>query len=82
MASTPSTIAQNTRWPTGALILPPAVMASITSEPESEDVMKNMMTSTTPMKEVMADSGSWPSMVKSCSSSAASRTPVKLSLSS
>src|SRR5690554_2143268 len=32
-------------------------MASITSDPESEEVMKNMMTSTTPMKEVMADSG-------------------------
>src|SRR5690606_15426083 len=64
------------------LILPPAVVASITSDPESEEEVKNMMNRTTPMNEVMADSGSWPSMADSCSSSGASRTPVELALSS
>src|SRR5690606_25743363 len=72
MASTPSSTAQNTRCDTGALILPPAVMVSITSEPESDEVMKNIMTSTTPRKEEMEANGYWPSMVNNWSSRAAS----------
>ena len=51
-------IAQNTRWGTGASSLPPAVMESITSDPESEEVMKNTSTSTIARKEVIAVSGS------------------------
>src|SRR5690625_6149128 len=44
-ATTPSITAQNTRWGTGESVLPPAVMLSMTSEPESDEVMKNTSTS-------------------------------------
>ncbi len=50
--------AQKMRCATGASILPPAVIVSITSEPESDEVTKNTITSTMPMNEVIAASGS------------------------
>ena len=40
MATSPSKVHQNTRCGTGASILPPAVIVSITSEPESDEVTK------------------------------------------
>ncbi len=73
----PSMNAQNTRCALGASTLPPAVMVSITSEPESEDVTKNTITSTMPTKDVIWVSGSSLSITKSFTSSAASRTPSK-----
>ena len=54
-----------------------AVMVSITNDPESDEVMKNMITNRMPMKEEIDASGNWPNMVNSWSSSAASCTPVK-----
>jgi hypothetical protein len=42
---------------TGASVLPPAVMVSITSDPESDEVTKNTITRTMPMNDVMAGSG-------------------------
>jgi beta-ketodecanoyl-[acyl-carrier-protein] synthase len=45
----PSKVHQNTRCGTGASTLPPAVIVSITSEPESDEVTKNTITSTIPM---------------------------------
>jgi hypothetical protein len=42
MAISPLSVHQNTRWVTGASILPPAVMVSMTSEPESDYVTKKM----------------------------------------
>src|SRR6056297_1774160 len=77
IATSPSKVHQNTRCGTGASTLPPAVMVSITSEPESEEVTKNTTTSTMPTKEVISVSGSSPSMAKSFSSRAASCTPSK-----
>src|SRR3989338_1205152 len=77
MAITPSIITQNTRCGTGALTLPPAVMVSITSEPESDEVTKNTITSTMPINELSSANGSSASMANSFSSSAASCTPVK-----
>jgi hypothetical protein len=65
------------RCGTGAWILPPAAMVSITSEPESEEVTKNTITRTMPMKLEIAVSGSCDSIWNSCSSSAASVTPEK-----
>ena len=49
-ATSPSKIAQKTRWGMGASTLPPAVMVSITSEPESDEVTKNTITRMMPMK--------------------------------
>ena len=74
MATRPSKQAQNTRCGTGASILPPAVIVSITSEPESDEVTKNTITSTMAMNEVICCSGSASSMAKSLSSSGASTT--------
>ncbi len=45
-ATTPSVRAQNTRCATGGSRFPPAVMMSITNEPESEDVTKKTNTRT------------------------------------
>ena len=53
MATAPSKMHQNTRCGTGASTLPPAVIVSITSEPESDEVTKNTTTSTMPMNEVI-----------------------------
>src|SRR6056297_4083161 len=77
IATAPSKMHQNTRCETGASTLPPAVIVSITSEPESDEVMKNTITSTMPTKEVISVSGSSPSITNNFSSSAASRTPSK-----
>jgi actin-related protein len=49
---------QNTRCGTGASTLPPAVIVSITSEPESDEVTKNTITRTMAMNEVICCSGS------------------------
>ena len=46
MATAPSNTHQNTRCGTGASTLPPAVIVSITSDPESDEVMKNMWSGT------------------------------------
>ena len=58
MATAPSKLAQNIRWITGALVFPPAAIVSITSDPESDEVMKNTSTSTIPMNDVIAVKGS------------------------
>ena len=39
-------LAQKMRWGTGACSLPPAVMESTTSEPESDEVTKKTMSRT------------------------------------
>ena len=52
MATSPSKTHQNTRWTTGASSLPPAVIVSMTSDPESEEVTKNTTTSKRPMNDV------------------------------
>ncbi len=54
MATAPSKMHQNTRCGTGASTLPPAVIVSITSEPESDEVTKNTITRMMPTKEVIA----------------------------
>ncbi|CRZ91462.1 Uncharacterised protein [Vibrio cholerae] len=46
-ATAPSSTAQNTRCNTGESNLPPEVILSMTSEPESDDVIKNTKTNTT-----------------------------------
>jgi hypothetical protein len=61
-AITPSITAQNTRCGVGASTLPPAVMLSITSEPESDEVMKNTSTSTIARNEVMPAIGKFSSI--------------------
>ena len=81
MAITPSMLAQKIRCGVGALTLPPAVMVSITSEPESDEVIKNTTTRTMPISEVMLVSGISPSMLNSFSSRPASCAPVKPSTS-
>ena len=43
IANRPSSVHQNTRWITGASILPPPVMVSMTSEPELGDVTKKII---------------------------------------
>lgn len=58
IAIAPSMIAQNTRCGLGASTLPPAVIESMTNEPESDEVTKKMITSTIAMNEVICDSGS------------------------
>ena len=58
MATSPSKVHQKTRCGTGASILPPAVIVSITSEPESDEVTKNTITRMMPIVEVIAVSGS------------------------
>jgi hypothetical protein len=68
----PSKIAQNTRCATGASTWPPAVMVSITSEPESEEVTKNTITSTIARNEVRPASAMLSSMLNSFSSRGAS----------
>ena len=68
IATSPSKVAQNTRCATGASTLPPAVIVSITSEPESDEVTKNTSTSTMPISEVMPASGSGSSILNSDSS--------------
>ena len=65
MATAPSKMHQNTRCGVGDSTFPPAVMVSMTSEPESEDVTKKMMTSTMPMKDVIEASGNSPSILNS-----------------
>jgi hypothetical protein len=72
IATAPSKTHQNTRCGTGASTLPPAVIVSITSEPESDEVTKNTITRTMPMKEVIEASGSSSSISNSFSSSGAS----------
>ena len=64
----PSNAHQNTRCTTGASSLPPAVMVSTTSEPESDEVTKKITTSTMAMHDVRPASGSAPSMANSESS--------------
>ncbi len=68
MATMPSNAHQNTRWTTGASSLPPAVMVSTTSEPESDDVTKKITTSTMATADVRPARGSASSMAKSESS--------------
>ena len=57
MATNPSAEHQNTRCMTGASNLPPEEMVSTTSEPESDEVMKKMMSKTMLTKEVIRVSG-------------------------
>ncbi len=58
MATIPSNAHQKTRWAIGASSFPPAVMVSMTSEPESEEVTKKTITNTMPMTDVRPASGS------------------------
>ena len=57
-AIAPSTVAQNIRWGTGASILPPAVIESITNDPESDEVIKNTSTRTIAINDQIFESGS------------------------
>ena len=57
MATNPSSVHQNTRCATGASILPPAVIVSITSEPLSEDVTKKITNSTSEIGAMIEYSG-------------------------
>ena len=52
-ATKPSNTAQKIRCFTGGFVLPPAVMMSITSEPESDEVIKKVKTTRTASPEVM-----------------------------
>src|SRR5690606_18821923 len=53
----PSSTAQNTRWSFGGSRLPPAVMMSMTSDAESDDVTKNVMMTSTARDAVTTSSG-------------------------
>ena len=53
IATSPSTVHQKTRCGTGEFTFPPEAMVSITSEPESDEVMKNTITRTIPTKRVI-----------------------------
>lgn len=57
IAIKPCEMAQKIRCGTGASSLPPAVMVSITNEPESEEVMKNTKTRIIAMIEVIMPRG-------------------------
>src|SRR6056297_201278 len=76
IATAPSKMHQNTRCETGASTLPPAVIVSITSEPESDEVTKNTITRTMPITEVMVANGKAASIWNSFSSSGASCAAV------
>ena len=56
-AMTPSVLAQKLRCGTSGSSLPPDVMLSITSEPESDDVMKKISTGAMAKHDVMPDKG-------------------------
>ena len=51
MATAPSRLHQNTRWTAGGSSFPPADVMSMTSEAESDDVMKKITRRTTLVKE-------------------------------
>ena len=76
MATMPASRHQNTRCCTGASILPPAVMVSITSEPESAEVTKKIVISPTLTAETKPVTGSGSSILNKASSGADSATPV------
>ncbi len=57
-ATTPSMLAQNTRCQTGVCSAPPAASESMTREPESDEVTKKVMISTTARNEAMDVIGS------------------------
>jgi hypothetical protein len=57
LATTPPSAHQKTRCSTGVSVLPPDAMVSMTSEPESAEVMKKMHTSTTASVDVTAGQG-------------------------
>src|SRR5690606_4245501 len=56
-ATMPSTTAQNTRCHTGESSWPPLVSMSTTSEPESDEVTKKVITSKVATSDITADSG-------------------------
>lgn len=68
----PSITTQKMRCTTGASTLPPAVIASITSEPESDEVMKNTSTRMMPTAEVRVASGRFSSIWNIASSTLSS----------
>ena len=68
IATAPSKVHQKIRCGSGASTLPPAVIVSITSEPESDDVTKKTMTRMMPSVEVIAASGRLSSMANRLSS--------------
>ena len=68
MATIPSNVHQKMRWTIGASSLPPAVIVSITSDPESEEVTKKTITKTMPMHEVTLASGKASSIMNRASS--------------
>ena len=70
----PSNAHQKTRWTTGASSLPPAVIVSMTSEPESEEVTKKTTTSTTPTTDVIPANGSTSSIRNRAISGCCART--------
>ena len=57
IATEPSANAQKTLCTTGASSFPPAVILSITSEPESDDVTKNTITKNIAIKDVKSENG-------------------------
>ena len=70
-ATSPSKVHQKTLCATGASVLPPAVIVSITSEPESDEVTKNTITKMMPNKDVRDANGSGLNISNSFNSKAA-----------
>lgn len=68
MATPPSRVHQNTRCEAGASSFPPADVISITSEAESDEVIKKITRRTTLTKEMICVMGSCSSILKSASS--------------
>ena len=76
MATAPSKMHQNTRCGTGASTLPPAVIVSITNDPESDEVTKKTITRIMPIKLVIEAKGNPSNILNSLSSSGASCAAV------
>ena len=84
-ATTPSVTAQKIRCHTGGSSLPPEVMMSITSEPESDEVTKKVIINKVATSDIRVDQGICSSIINSAvgeSSNAVSTKLMPLSASS
>ena len=75
VATMPASTHQNIRCTTGASILPPAVMMSITSDPESAEVTKKIAIRQTLIPDTMFVNGRPSSILNRASSGTESATP-------
>jgi hypothetical protein len=84
-ATTPSIAHQNTRCPVVVSVSPPAAMESMTSEPESDEVMKKMATSRMASVEVRPLNGryskKWKSPVEISAAMARPTSPAAIPVS-